>query len=243
MGTISVRDHIKWGTDDPSEPTSTLVLTSPSRWFVDIRVLKTALPVPTDARHVVLSDLTDNQLDWAFGGTSSTSQLTRENGTHVSHSTFRHWVDSRTTSPEEVVDEGDMFEQPSGLTLETGHMVNPATGYDTEYEELWRDEQPQPVPGLAKCIVLRAHDDANETRGLFVCLGQYAQGVIRRGHIFTAERWIWNSSDSKWERQLRWGTHSTPTLRDLVCSLGKTYEKNDRVETSSGTWTVIEKVD
>lgn len=41
MGSISVRRSIQWLPDDPApvEPTSTVVLTSPGKRFVDIRIL------------------------------------------------------------------------------------------------------------------------------------------------------------------------------------------------------------
>ncbi|GAM84096.1 hypothetical protein ANO11243_020880 [Dothideomycetidae sp. 11243] len=39
---ISWREYIQWVPDEPSEPTSTLVLTSPKRRFVDIRIKNAA---------------------------------------------------------------------------------------------------------------------------------------------------------------------------------------------------------
>ena len=42
MGSISLREFIQWLPDEPSEPTSTIVVTSPGRRFVDIRVLRPA---------------------------------------------------------------------------------------------------------------------------------------------------------------------------------------------------------
>jgi hypothetical protein len=38
MGSISVRKWIRWVPEEASEPTSTLVLTSPGRHFVDLRI-------------------------------------------------------------------------------------------------------------------------------------------------------------------------------------------------------------
>jgi hypothetical protein len=37
---ISIREYIRWLPDQPSEPTTTVVLTSPEKRFVDIRVFK-----------------------------------------------------------------------------------------------------------------------------------------------------------------------------------------------------------
>lgn len=39
MASISFRKFIRWVPDEAGEPTSTLVLTSPEKRFVDIRVL------------------------------------------------------------------------------------------------------------------------------------------------------------------------------------------------------------
>lgn len=40
MGSISVREFIRWLPQEASEPTSTIVVTSPERRFVDIRVIR-----------------------------------------------------------------------------------------------------------------------------------------------------------------------------------------------------------
>ena len=40
MGTISIRKFIRWIPDEPSEPTTTFVITSPRlKRFVDLRIL------------------------------------------------------------------------------------------------------------------------------------------------------------------------------------------------------------
>jgi hypothetical protein len=40
MADISIRKHIRWLPDEASEPTSTIVLTSRQKRFVDIRLLR-----------------------------------------------------------------------------------------------------------------------------------------------------------------------------------------------------------
>lgn len=50
MGSISIREFIKWLPDEASEPTSTIVVTSPGRRFVDIRANRPStvtVPWPT----------------------------------------------------------------------------------------------------------------------------------------------------------------------------------------------------
>jgi hypothetical protein len=43
MCDISIRESIRWLPDEASEPTSTIVLTTPNRRFVDLRILKSGL--------------------------------------------------------------------------------------------------------------------------------------------------------------------------------------------------------
>lgn len=243
MGTVSFRDHIRWGSDPASEPTSTLVLTSPGHYFVDIRVFKTALTHQSSESSTKAGgtpSLARKHLDWAIGGTSASTQRTRPDGTHVSHSVFTHWVDSRTKEPENATDEGDMLPQPDGTTLETGRMVNPATGNETDYEELWRDGAAENVPALAKWTVLRIQDDFQQKRGMFVQLGQYAQAILRMGNIFTAERWEWDSSQSKWVGAFRVGDDEAFPLDDLLSTSQEVHHVGEEVEVWSGTWSVLE---
>ncbi|KAI1426709.1 hypothetical protein F5Y12DRAFT_783750 [Xylaria sp. FL1777] len=194
---ISIRDSIRWLPDEPaSEPTSTVVLTSPEHRFVDIRILK-GINEP------------DASLDWAFAGTSSSE--TRDG---VRHCVWRHAVDSRTRTPEAVVDEGDIFPQDDGRTLETGRMVNPATGQMTSYEEVWSDLEAEGIPDevnqqqRARCVVLELEDEERDERGMVVCLGRYCQGVVRTGSRFAAERWLWE--DGEWQQKFRIGDLRIP---------------------------------
>lgn len=235
MGSVSIRKHIQWGTDPPSEPTSTLVLTSPRRHFVDIRPLKTALQGPASDCKLIAFD----QLDWAFGGTSSSTSLSRPDGTQVSHAVFCHWVDSRSKNPEnDIVDEGDMIPQPDGLMLETGIMINPATGERTDYEELWSDED---IADEARCVVLQLHLDEQEKRGMFVLLGRFAQCVLRMGDDVVAERWECGSNGPMFARIFKVGSERSPTLDDLLGAALEGPREGDEVKTATGTWKVVEK--
>ncbi|KAI1122915.1 hypothetical protein F5Y10DRAFT_63664 [Nemania abortiva] len=228
---ISIRDSIRWLPDAASEPTSTIVLTSPGRRFVDIRILKDATEPATS-------------LDWAFAGISSSEP---RNG--VRHSTWRHIVDSRTSAAETVVDEGDMFPQDDGRSLETGRMINPATGKMTDYEEMWTDAEVEDIPGAnqgsaesierlkGRCVVLELRDDEHEERGMAVYLGRYYQGVVRRGDRFAAERWVWE--DGNWQRKYQLGDLWIPSpeqINQATLSLGDEVISED----PSQKWTVAE---
>ncbi|KAK0216042.1 hypothetical protein IW262DRAFT_1276706 [Armillaria fumosa] len=116
MASISYRDSIRWLPDEASEPSDTVVLSSPkSNVFVDVRFIKGT-----------------KDLDWAFAGYRS---VLGPNATQ-----FVHLIDSRTLDALSVDDRGTNSALPDGRTLETGEMVNPATGNITAYEEIWREE-------------------------------------------------------------------------------------------------------
>ncbi|KAI0200713.1 hypothetical protein F4808DRAFT_460534 [Astrocystis sublimbata] len=160
---ISIRNSIRWLPDDASEPTSTIVLTSPGHRFVDIRVLKHAGDTGTG-------------LDWAFAGISSTET---RNG--VRHSTWRHLVDSRTRIPETVVDEGDIFPQDNGQTLETGCMINPVTEKLTDYQEIWTDLEPEDLPESCKTRGSLRGDCQYDLVGTIKALSGSAIASLQRG--------------------------------------------------------------
>ncbi|KAI0539854.1 hypothetical protein GGR58DRAFT_203447 [Xylaria digitata] len=228
---ISIRHSIRWLPDAPSEPTSTMVLTSPEHHFVDIRILK-GINEP------------EASVDWAFAGMSSSK--TRSG---VRHCTWSHVVDSRTSTPEAVVDEGDMFPQENGQSLETGRMVNPATEKLTDYEEIWTDVEVEGIPGpndnsegliqrpRGRCIVLELKDEERQEWGVAVLLGRYFQGVVRIGQQFGAERWLWE--DGEWKRKFRIGH---------LCIPGPEHVYNDtlshgeqvRLEDTLLQWRVVE---
>jgi hypothetical protein len=44
MCDISIREYIRWLPDAPGEPTTTIVLTTPERRFVDLRILNPTSP-------------------------------------------------------------------------------------------------------------------------------------------------------------------------------------------------------
>ncbi|KID80361.1 sodium/nucleoside cotransporter, partial [Metarhizium brunneum ARSEF 3297] len=224
---ISTRRCIRWLPGEASEPTSTIVLTSPQRRFVDLRILKDGpggLPCAQDT-------LPLSRLDWAIAGTSSSSSRTID-GKQVSHSRWDHWIDSRTSQPETASDQGDMYPQPDGSTLEKGRMVNPDTGRETAYEEIWDDEEPAPTASEQVCAVLKYEE--GPTRGLVVRLGRYSQGFVRSGQEISLERWEWKRSQAV--RTVRMGQEELPCKQ----ALERTYRLGDQVSAGSKTWTVVE---
>ncbi|KAI6781457.1 uncharacterized protein J7T54_001419 [Emericellopsis cladophorae] len=209
---ISLREYIRWLPDDATEPTSTIVVTSPGSHFVDIRALRPA-SAPTDwpSPSAETVQLTPDQLDWAIAGTSSYERA----GNHT-RGRWAHWIDSRTTDTDGVADEGDNHTQPDGTTLEKGVMLNPATGKETEYEELWRDVQVLPLSGDKIRSVVVQMDKGNDTRGSVVLAGQYCQGLLRKAGAISVERWQFGQCG--WEKVLGMGTGSLPCHQILSAS-------------------------
>lgn len=233
---VSERRYIRWLPDQPSEPTSTIVLTSAQSRFVDLRILKDS---PPD----VLA-----QIDWAFAGTSASQPAHEERGRIIpAHSTWTHWVDSRVSYEEEPpTDEGDMYPQPNGDVLEKGRMAHPETGIVTEYEELWTDIEVRRTgqDTTRVSVVLMADDSARRARGMIVRIGQWCQGILKIGNDLSVERWEYcegsPGDQTGWQRLVKIGELEMPcpstfTPADLALHGANT------VSADGVRWTLVEK--
>ncbi|KAK4141756.1 uncharacterized protein C8A04DRAFT_13771 [Dichotomopilus funicola] len=256
---ISIRESIRWFPDAASEPTSTIVLTTPARRFVDLRILKGTEANGADIGNAgVVSDL--NRLDWAIAGTSSVDPPhTTDNSTNpIQHGRWAHWIDSRLAECDGVVDEGDMVTDPANpaLTIETGRMVNPATGAVTAYEEIWRSEGILDVPaggggGAFKlgitCIALRMDSTPHQSngpikRGLVVRLGQYCQAFARDGDALAVERVVWNAETQRWVTTVRMGDPRLEMPTEVATYLAHVTAVGDEVRVGGVGWRVVERV-
>ncbi|CAE7216552.1 hypothetical protein PTNB85_06651 [Pyrenophora teres f. teres] len=236
------------------EPTSTLVLTSPKRTFVDIRIYK---PFTMSNALKPLPNVGEPQrLEWAFGGTSSSRPITlpspgpqhgksqkrieEESWTNITHSTWVHWIDSRFAVGSKTipVDEGDMYPIAKDLTLEVGHAFHPALGAVKTHEEMWRDVDTVATndAGTKLCVVLRCQAEHVGVRGLVVRVGQFCQGIIMEREATTVERWEWNghhpstTEKEKWQRTVRIGGAFLPcsvAFRAQVLGLGAVVRFHD----------------
>ncbi|KAK4223022.1 hypothetical protein QBC38DRAFT_426283 [Podospora fimiseda] len=238
MADISIRESIRWLPDAASEPTSTIVLTSPERRFVDIRILN---PTTSSDQNLPLS-----RLDWAISGTSSSTPVTNPSiGQTYFHCIWRHWINSRTTDVLNAADEGDNHPvdgQPS-LTLEKGSMINPSTGLLTQYEEFWRSEEIQSVEGKKICLVLEYQGEkGEEERGSMIRLGQYVQAFMRKGEDIIVERYRYDGVKG-WVCEAainEGGKLKVPS--DFVMMVGGEAEVEDEVVGPGGErWKVVEK--
>ena len=190
MANISIRHSIRWLPidDQASEPTSTIVLTSPERRFVDLRIFKadldptvtTTITTTTESSSLLASQnfhhlLPLSALDWAIAGTSTETPIGDDDT--VTRGKWTHWIDSRVgdidTGAEPVVDEGVMCPNPDvavGGTLEKGRMANPSSGDEMDYEEVWVPEEVLGVPGFPSLGAALGNggdgDEGSEERGV-----------------------------------------------------------------------------
>ncbi|KND86579.1 hypothetical protein TOPH_08786 [Tolypocladium ophioglossoides CBS 100239] len=241
MGSVSIRRSIRWLPASAGETTATLVLTSPQRRFVDLRIVKPVAGLGAPLGDDDADELPLSRLDWAIAGTSSSSAVrTDGRGRQFTRSQWRHWIDSTTADAAGVVDEGDMFAQADGSTLETGSMVNPATGRVAPYEEVWDDDE-APTPPTAtgrgvNCVVLDLDDGAR--RGRVVRLGRHCQGFVRAGEAIALERWEW-APGAGWRRTVRMGGLAMP-CREVLRDDGRGLEVGDAAGTGHAGWKVVE---
>lgn len=147
---------------------------------------------------------------------------------------------------EAPADEGDMYAQPDGLsTLEKGRMTNPATGLETDYEEMWFDPPPKATSNgdKALCVVLLMEDAEKGKRGMFVRLGEWAQVLVRDGAgegDVVAERWEWRDDGRGWRRRVRLGEEGRRMPCEEVLSGRTELEAGGEVKVGDEVWRVVE---
>jgi hypothetical protein len=117
-------------------------------------------------------------------------------------------------NPSEILDEGISTVLPNGDTLETGSMINPATGRITPFEEVWTDEE------VAEGILISTLDHTQWRARA----GPYEVAIGRNGSRF----WAWFAIDGS----IRWlcgiKTSEIKLLGDLTTEWkpGHDYEWN-----------------
>ncbi|KZT55222.1 hypothetical protein CALCODRAFT_484975 [Calocera cornea HHB12733] len=174
----TTRVSIAWPPDyPPQETTDTVVLSFPSKYFLDLRFQKDASPA---------------ELIWGFAGRTETSgKLT----------TFIHLIDSRNPlDPLSVEDSGEFEILPNGDESESGTMVHPETGQVVQYVETWR-KLPKSTIGGAVCLESSGDDGVKAFLGR---VGTLFQGICARdGRISVVRRAL--DDKGKWKELLRSG--------------------------------------
>ena len=185
-----------------------------------------------------------SRLDWAFAGVSTTTASSQAGAS--SHTVWSHWIDSESSDPDP--DEGDMYEQEDGDTLECGQNVDAKTGKVNKYEELWHDVGIQHVRSEQTNVsmVLKTDDTNRNTRAMVVRVGDWCQGILKVGDAVTVERWQWtpaatghsaSTSEGSWKRVARLGNGSLPcavTFKTEELEVGK------RIAAEALEWEVVE---
>lgn len=221
---------------EPEEPTSTVVLTSQTSHYVDVRIYKDLYQKELDRKDGIHSIAI---LEWAFAGTSSTTEGSSglEDAKPL-HSIWEHWIDSKSDNPRP--DEGDMWRQNNGDVLERGTQVHPVTGLQTEYEELWGDLQVEKVGEERDhvSIVLKVENHEAGTRGMVVRVGDWCQAILKSREALTIERWRWTKRMNDWERLVKIGRGNLPCA--IVCNSQMVREEGTIV-CGDLEWTIVEK--
>ena len=130
-----------------------------------------------------------------------------------------------------------MFNQDDGSTMEKGRMVNPESGAEEDYEEVWEDMTITNVPETGAGGVLEMKDDANDTRGLVILMGEYCQGIMRDGSRIFVERWVYMKNSREWM-----SVAATQALA-LPCRAAidkRWWRKGETMDYNGMLWTVVE---
>lgn len=122
--------------------------------------------------------------------------------------------------------------------LEKGSMPNPATGIDTEYEEVWDDMPVDNPEKSATCSTFVTEDAGKETKGCIMKLGSWCQGVLRVGKNISAERWKFIDEDKSWVLLARVGENSIGC--ELAFGDDKSLEVGKTIEANGHAWSVKE---
>jgi Protein HRI1 len=151
---ISKRLNIRWIPEGFYEPTSTLVLNSPSGLYVDLRIdLRTPHAIDGETGLSLANDQVVGYSGTSIEKASNLSKASWAVAGQAFYSTdpdgklrgrWTHWA-SYIPSPHGIdpmegqEDTGTMFTLPDGTTREDGEMINPDTGKLTVYQETWGD--------------------------------------------------------------------------------------------------------
>ncbi|KAL8885574.1 MAG: hypothetical protein Q9215_006592 [Flavoplaca cf. flavocitrina] len=214
LPSISRRKHYRTIPGEPSEPTSTLVLTSPRGYYVDIRINKSPQPSSDPSTF-------DGKLQWAFAGTKTSIE---KDGRTIS--TWHHPIDSLSDDPKPDV--GEMTELENGDVLEKGEIIDENTGAVTHYEELWQELRTHfwSQDSWRKCVVLKTVEEDKECMGMAIRCGSFSQGILRRKEGVTVEQWdfVCGEHAGSYERLVRLGEGEMPCEGLLMGGLAEMEE-------------------
>lgn len=216
---LSTRVSLQWPPKEPEELSDTLVMTSKSGHFVDIRIFKEYYPLA----EIVASKPVDTVFQWCMSGIEesfgeNTINFKKDlDSAAVAEATK---VGKRPTLIQGLPDIGHFSAiEGSQDRKETGSMINPETNYEENYIEIWRSLDPvshsptsevrEKEPFLSKAIVLKVSDESYE--GKLIKLGNWLQGLLytRLSCTFSIIR---SHYDGQWNDLIKYGDKSFPKL-------------------------------
>jgi hypothetical protein len=226
---ISTRRGIAWGLDPRKEDSSVLVLTSPTRYYVDIRYALVGKPTAGPF--------------WAFGGQVTYTALPGlDEGSGVGiRGEWNHPIDSMGNT--EGVDRADLFTLDNGDQIEVGLLENPETGKEDRFMEYWTKPSSLDVSrkgaNLPYTVAVLHHEE--KLIGLAIRVGDFAQGIRQvvgsESGVLTA-RWTYESESGGWqEAAMGDGKEDDIPMRWLLAE-----RKLDDVHFGAEQWTIVELV-
>lgn len=210
-----------------------------------------------------------NFLDWAFWGWARSTEVewsdvegammsmglgperlsdVREGG-KVRKCVWEHVLDSKVHAGrvKEIDDQGLMFGTGvEGEELEIGRMENPGTGVVEDYEELWEDVKVENPPWMnRKCAVWHCsapNSDEGAIEGVFVRVGQFAQGMWTRIDDMIVERWEADLQARRWNWMMRIGVQHLTIYPPFLALLGgENGAERGRMVIDGLEWRLIEE--
>lgn len=199
-----------------------MVITSPKGHFVDIRILKSCYPWPRKTPDPAFEDV----FEWCLSGIEEpiegTNQI-RFNHDVNSQEIMRVVKTGRPLSECQSAPDVGSFSAIEGSEdrKETGTMVNPATGQETAYVEIWRSldaakttnshkirepKQPQPLETVVLKVSLKKYE------GKVVRYGNWMQGLLYDSESPSSPLSIVRSqfSDGEWQHHIDYGNDVFP---------------------------------
>ena len=124
-------------------------------------------------------------------------------------------------------------------TLETGRMVNPETGIETDYEEIWEDEAPGIIGGTegnsVQCVVLK-YEQGRE-KGLAIIMGGLSQGILKTKKGVSCQRGEFHDGLG-WETSVEMGEEGIP-WKDVAEDMAG-FKVGSEVCEGGRVWKIIE---
>lgn len=245
---LSTRVSIQWLPDEPSELTSTMVSTSASDHFVDIRILKDKYPHVQEGPE---PESFKKIFDWVITGEEEeivgTSKIQFNHAINLQEimKSLKTGVPLLECKSEPDIGDFSSIEN-SEDRKETGTMVNPITGRMTPYIEIWRSLNPEMTTPAKE--VLEGRDaagqkyelndqsinwtyDLNEGPfyGRIIRLANWVQGVVydesEKTHPLSVLRAYFDESSGTFVYVIKYGLYEFPDIQDTVSIEAKAWHK------------------